>query len=97
MSNGFHHDSQNSTNHIEELHIIVNEDLIEELYSINSNLHALDQLLEEQLTHLSQIGLPTSNDDLLILYHQHKVRTYTIYSIGNHLGLFRWQEKPDVF
>ncbi len=46
---------------------------MEELYSIDSNLYTLDQLLEEQLTYLSQIGLPTSTNDLLILHNQHKV------------------------
>jgi len=51
-------------------------DLMEELYLIDSHLYTLDQLLEEQLKYLSQIGLSTSNNDLLKLYNQHKVRTY---------------------
>jgi hypothetical protein len=51
-------------------------DLMEELYLIDSHLYTLDQLLEEQLKYLSQIGLSTSNNDLLKLYNQHKVRRY---------------------
>ncbi len=50
--------------------------LMEELYLIDSHLYTLDQLLEEQLKYLSQIGLSTSNNDLLKLYNQHKVRRY---------------------
>jgi hypothetical protein len=49
---------------------------MEELYLIDSHLYTLDQLLEEQLKYLSQIGLSTSNNDLLKLYNQHKVRRY---------------------
>jgi len=64
------------------------KDLVEELYLIHSNLNTLDQLLQQQITYISQIGLPTSNDDLLILYNQHKVRIYMIYPIRNHIEIF---------
>jgi hypothetical protein len=42
--------------------------IIEELYLIESNLNTLDQILQQQIDSL------TTTDDLRILYNQHKVR-----------------------
>ncbi len=53
--------------------------IIEELYLIESNLNTLDQILQQQT------DLLTTTDDLVILYNQHKVRICRIYSIRNHM------------
>ncbi|CAF1012011.1 unnamed protein product [Rotaria sp. Silwood1] len=46
--------------------------LVDELNLINKNLNTLSQLLQQRVTRLSQTGLPTSHDDLLLLYQEHK-------------------------
>ncbi|CAF4272178.1 unnamed protein product [Rotaria magnacalcarata] len=48
--------------------------LVDELSLINKNINTLSQLLEQRLSRLLQAGLPTSHDDLLLLYQEHKVR-----------------------
>ncbi len=50
--------------------------LVDELNLINKNLNTLGQLLKQRMTRLLQTGLPTSNDELLLLYQEHKVRLY---------------------
>ncbi|CAF4067400.1 unnamed protein product, partial [Rotaria sp. Silwood2] len=46
--------------------------LVDELNLINKNLNTLSQLLQQRMTRLLQTGLPTSHDDLLLLYQEHK-------------------------
>ncbi|CAF0847061.1 unnamed protein product [Rotaria sordida] len=46
--------------------------LVDELNLINNNLNTLSQLLQQRITCLLQTGLPTSHDDLLLLYQEHK-------------------------
>jgi hypothetical protein len=46
--------------------------LVDELNLINKNLNTLGQLLKQRMTRLLQTGLPTSNDELLLLYQEHK-------------------------
>ena len=48
--------------------------LVDELHLIKKNLNTLAQLLQQRLTRLAQTSLPTSHDDLLLLYQEHKVR-----------------------
>ena len=48
--------------------------LVDELNLITKNLNTLSQLLQQRITRLLQTGLPTSHDDLLLLYQEHKVR-----------------------
>ncbi len=50
--------------------------LVDELHLIDKNLTTLSQLLNQRMADLLQAGLPTSNDDLLLLYQEHKVRLY---------------------
>jgi len=47
--------------------------LVDELHLINKNLNTLGQLLKQRTTRLLQTDIPTSNDDLLLLYQEHKV------------------------
>lgn len=49
-------------------------DIIEELHLINSNLQILGQILQQRIANLMLYDLPRSNNDLLTLYKQHKVR-----------------------
>ena len=60
--------------------------LVEELRLIDNNLQTLGQLLQQRLTRLLKTGLPTSNDDLLLLYHEHKVRSCLICSNRKQLS-----------
>jgi hypothetical protein len=48
--------------------------LVDELHLIDKNLTTLGQLLKQRMTNLLKDGLPTSNEDLLRLYQEHKVR-----------------------
>ncbi|CAF3366844.1 unnamed protein product [Rotaria socialis] len=48
--------------------------LVDELSLINKNLNTLSQLLKQRLSRLLQTGLPTSHDDLLLLYQEHKLK-----------------------
>ena len=61
--------------------------LVDELHLINKNLNTLDQLLNQRMTRLLQSGLPTSNDELILLYQEHKVRLYTSKS-STHFPFF---------
>ncbi|CAF0957414.1 unnamed protein product [Adineta steineri] len=48
--------------------------LVDELRSIDKNLNKLSQLLRQRITRLAHINLPTSNDELIAFYQEHKVR-----------------------
>jgi hypothetical protein len=68
--------------------------LVDELHLINKNLNTLGQLLKQRTTRLLQTGLPTSNDDLLLLYQEHKVSFNLLYE-GKKV--IRWKHRSAVF
>lgn len=72
--------------------------LVDQLRLIENNLHTLGQLLEQRQKFLIQNGLPASNDDLLLLYHQHKVRNISvaIFIKTRNIVLFSTEEETET-
>lgn len=52
----------------------MSQNLVDELRSIAKNLTKLSQTLRQRTTRLLQSNLPTSNDELVSLFQEHKVK-----------------------